>query len=257
MNEVKIINEDNIERCLNILKKYFNGIDLELIANVAIPNTIEYKSNDWLYYIFYSCLLDYGMKSKIYHKNLINTFNKYPNIFNPKYVVKNYTNKENLLLDIIKSNIHPRYPNIALKKWISLSNKLSEYDNLLELIQSFDSVEMIESFVYNLHNYGQKTGGLLIRLIVDSNVCKFKNNLNFIPLDRHDLEISYLNGIVNRKNLSNSEISELSTALINSGKGLDISPSSVDKYLWEIGNSFCNKKDCLNCPLNVTCKAKL
>ncbi len=37
--------------------------------------------------MFYSCLLDYGMRSKIYHKNLVDTYEKYPNIFDPNYAI--------------------------------------------------------------------------------------------------------------------------------------------------------------------------
>ena len=40
-------------------------------------------------------------------------------------------------------------------------------------------------------------------------------------------------------------------------KKLNISPSDIDKYLWEIGNKFCNSKNCLECPLYQTCKAKI
>lgn len=65
------------------LDKYFSNSDINEVANVGFPNEIEYKSNEWLYYIFYSCLLDYGMRSKIYHNNLINTYHNYKDIFNP------------------------------------------------------------------------------------------------------------------------------------------------------------------------------
>lgn len=37
------------------------------------------------------------------------------------------------------------------------------------------------------------------------------------------------------------------------GKELNINPSDIDKYLWKVGNSFCNKKNCEECPLNQMC----
>lgn len=52
------------------------------------------------------------MRSKIYHKNLIDTYIKYPNIFNPNYVIET---SEEKLKDIIVDNIHSRYPNIVIK----------------------------------------------------------------------------------------------------------------------------------------------
>ncbi len=99
--------------CASKMKNYFNSI--EEIANVEIPNDIKIGTNEHILYIFYSCLLDYGMRSKIYHCNLINTYNKHKEIFDPSYVVKTFKDNEESLLNIIKENIHPRYPNIALK----------------------------------------------------------------------------------------------------------------------------------------------
>ena len=49
-------------------------------------------------------------------------------------------------------------------------------------------------------------------------------------------------GIVNTTNISNKDIIELSDTYVNVGKELNINPSNVDKYLWEVGNSYCNKK---------------
>ena len=45
----------------------------EEVANVKIPENIKLETKEYLIYIFYSCLLDYGMRSKI----LSNNFNKY------------------------------------------------------------------------------------------------------------------------------------------------------------------------------------
>ena len=57
----------------------------------------------------------------------------------------------------------------------------------------------------------------------------------------------------NTTNISNREIIELSDTYVNVGKELNINPSNVDKYLWEVGNSYCNKKSCEECPLNNIC----
>lgn len=236
--------------CCKILKEFFDKEPQDL-AVVAFPNIITYGTDEWLTYIFYSCLLDYGMRSKIYHQNLIDTYNSHPKIFNPRNVADNIDTTD--LRDIIRNNIHPRYPNIAVKKWISLSQKLAKY-NLLKTIKDFKSFSELSAFVKNINEYGQKTGGLLLRLIVDSGICTFKNELEFIPLDRHDIEISFLNGITDSKKLSNAEIRELSDTWILNAKLSGINPFDIDKYLWEIGNRFCNKKDCPNCPLKDTCQ---
>ena len=154
-------------------------------------------------YMFYSCLLDYGMRSKIYHQNLIRTYQKYPDTFNPNHVINM---KEDTLKNIIANNIHPRYPNIALKKWIGLSKKLIEYDNILDYLKTINNFGELSRFIKNIKGYGQKTGGLLIRIICDSEVCSFKEKVESIPIDRHDIEISYWTGILSNKSIGNKDI---------------------------------------------------
>lgn len=149
-------------------------------------------------YMFYSCLLDYGVRSKIYHKNLTETYIKYPNIFNPSDVLNM---KRESLNEIMINYIHPRYPNVALEKWIELSKKLVEYNSILDYLQTLNSFIELESSINSIKGFGQKTGGLLIRIICDTKVCNFKGNVESIPIDRHDIEISYLTGILYNKML--------------------------------------------------------
>lgn len=250
------VNIENMRTSIELLDNFFANKNTDNLANVKYPRHIIYKSNEWLIYIFYSCLLDYGMRSKIYHTNLIQTYNLHPNIFNPHYVVLNYSNNQDELLTIIRENIHPRYPNIALKKWLNLSTFLSEFPNILDIIEKMKSFEELNAFIKNINGYGQKTGGLLLRLIMDAHICEF-NDLKTIPLDRHDIEISYLNGIINKTKLTEKEICLLSKNYIDESKSFNVSASQIDKYLWEIGNRFCNKRDCLNCPLSKNCKKKV
>lgn len=182
------------------------------------------------------------MRSHNYHNNLINTYHAYPQIFNPKYVIEKFiTNKEELL-NIMKNNIHPRYPNVAVDKWLNLSIELSKYDNLLDKIKEFNNFNELNLFIRNIKGYGQKTGGLLLRLIYESNVCNFNDKLGYIPLDRHDIEISYLNKIIDSKKLNNSQIEELSNSYIKSGEKQGIDVNLIDKYLWNIGNDFVIKR---------------
>lgn len=244
------INEVKAVMCLRMMKDYYEEkVD---ISSVEYPSGISYASEKWLIYMFYSCLLDYGMRSKIYHQNLINTYEKYPEIFDPKYASQN----DKKLAIIMRENIRPRYPNVALQKWINLSKELIKYDSLLDEIRKFKNFDELSKFIKKIKGYGQKTGGLLLRLITEANICPFADLL-FIPIDRHDTEISYLNGVIDSKNLSSSQIRALSDAWINAGRKLKINPCDVDKYLWEIGNSCCNKKNCDECPLGKTCKKEL
>lgn len=221
------------------------------LSTIEYPSDIKYGTNKYFIYMFYSCLLDYGMKSKLYHTNLSNTYNNHPEIFIPESVINI---DEKVLKEIIINNIHSRYPNIALKKWLILSNELSKYPNIIKILRDLKSFNELIKFIVSLKSYGQKTGGLLARIIVDSKVCNFEEKMQSIPIDRHDIEISYLTDIINSKTLSNKEIKKLSDCYVKVGNELNINPSEIDKYLWEVGNTYCNKKRCIECPLNIYCK---
>ncbi len=240
------------QKCVKIVKTlndYYNG-NTEL-ATVEYPQNISYKSNEYFIFMFYSCLLNYGMRSKIYNQNLINTYLKYPSIFNPNKVINMNSDK---LKDIIIKNIHPRYPNIGTKKWIKLSKQLSNYKDITKELENIKNIDVLTKFIKNIECFGQKTGNLLIRIIKDTEVCDFTANIENIPIDRHDIEISYLTGITNKLKLSNKEIENLSKYYVQACKELNINPSNLDKYLWELGSTFCNKKKCIECPLNKYCK---
>ncbi len=240
------------------MKDYFNST--EEVANVEIPNDIKVGTNEHILYIFYSCLLDYGMHSSLYHFNLINTYKKYKEIFNPSYVVKTFKDNEENLLKIIKENIHPIYPNIALRKWLELSEFLdTNYpnDKLKQKIVSLESYRELYNFITSIKGFGQKTGGLLLRLIFESGICSFNDELQDIPIDRHDVEISHLNKVVDKKDLSHEDLKELGTIWIKAAKENNISACDIDKYLWTIGNNLCSKKKCTECPMEKECTTKL
>lgn len=244
--------------CATKMKEYFHSVEQD--ANVLTPSNITLGTTEYLLYLFYSCLLDYGMKSKIYHSNLVQTYQGYKEIFDPNYVVTHYLDKERELFTIIKENIHPRYPNVALKKWVSLSKYLNDNypgNRLKEKILSLRSYSELYQFITSIHGYGQKTGGLLLRLIYELGIGDFKDSLDHIPMDRHDIEISYLNGIVKKEKLTNKEIKELGSTWIKAALESGISACDIDKYLWTIGNQLCYKKGCNNCPIRTTCEKKI
>ena len=94
--------------CASKMKEYFTSVEQD--ANILVPSTITLGTTEYFLYLFYSCLLDYGMRSKIYHSNLVQAYQDYKEIFDPSYVVSHYLEEEGELFTIIKENIHPRYP---------------------------------------------------------------------------------------------------------------------------------------------------
>ena len=153
------INSDNMIKIIKNLDKFFTQYDITEMATIEYPKKIKYRSNEWLYYIFYSCLLNYGVRSNIYHSNLIDTYQNYECIFDPNYVVNNFSSDASELHLLIRENIHPRYPNVAVDKWIKLSKHLTKYDNLLDYIKSLKTFEELELFIKSINGYGQKSGG--------------------------------------------------------------------------------------------------
>lgn len=251
MVEEKLIDYEKCLQVVNALNQYYKN--RKDVASVEYPPSITYCSKEYFLYMFYSCLLDYGMRSKLYHQNLIKTYEAHSEIFNPILVSEM---QEEELKSVIVNSIHPRYPNVAVKKWMNLSIVLSSYPNILETLKAITSFDELNQLIKSIKGYGQKTGGLLIRIITDSSVCNFKEKVESIPIDRHDMEISRLVGIINSQKITNKEIKLLSFAYVQAGKQLHINPSDIDKYLWEIGNSFCNKKDCKKCPVYSFCVRK-
>lgn len=217
--------------CAKAMKDYFSNTISD--ATVEVPVEIVDNKQEYLNYIFYSCLLDYGMKSKLYHQNLKNTYKLHKEIF--------------------CSN------NVAVKKWLELSEYLNTTypdDELYNKIASLNTYQELSSFLNKINGYGQKTGGLLIRLIYEANICNITDNLENIPIDCHDIEISYLNGVINKKDLNKTNINKLGKLWVEVAVANNINPSDIDKYLWSIGNTLCNKKRCDSCPLNFNCISK-
>ena len=67
------------------------------------------------------------------------------------------------------------------------------------------------------------------------------------------LRLVIFTGIIDSKKLNEKDIQVLSDIYILLGEELNIRASVIDKYLWEVGNSFCNKKNGSECPLKVVC----
>lgn len=105
-------------------------------------------------------------------------------------------------------------------------------DCTVNKIKSFETFEELNKFIKNINGYRQKTGVLLLSLIYESKICNFKDELSIIPLDRHDIEISYLNNIIDKEKLNEKQRSELSDNYIEYCKKLNIEPNILDKHLW-------------------------
>ncbi len=197
----------NYVKCKEIVKTLNEYYKEETnLANIEFPKNIKTNSHEYYLYIFYSCLLNYGMRSKTYNQNLNNAYEKEPKLFCPSYI---NSLKESELKKLIINNIHSRCPSVATKKWMELSKQLIQYQDLPNYLKNIKSINELNKIKIKIKGYGQKTGNLLIRMIKDTNICDFKENIEAIPIDRHDIEISYLTGVIDKSKLTDKEIDSL------------------------------------------------
>lgn len=257
------INIENAKRSLIIMNNFFlKNKDLKM-SNIILPSSIKRGSMEHCKYLFYSCMLNYGIKSKVLHENLQLLYEENPCLFNPKYVLDIYKNNKCKLADLLRSKIHVRYPNQSAKNWINLSKIiLSKYNgNLDEIFKNKQTYSEYQSAIFELDGFGQKTGGLLLRMLIDEGFVKPIDGIAEIPIDRHDINLciwlDVINGLTAEEIKKNQKIiGELSKIWVNVSNEFKISPSTTDQYLWIIGSKFCSKYQCNTCPLNSLCIKK-
>ena len=112
-----------------------------------------------------------------------------------------------------------------------------------------------------LNGFGQKTGGLLLRILIDEGLINPIDGIAEIPIDRHDIDLCVWLEVIS--NITSDEIKKnkkviklLSDTWVTAAKQLSISPSLADQYLWIIGSQFCSKSQCEVCPLSNDCVKK-
>ena len=254
------INKENAKRSLIIMNNFFQENKDLKTANIILPSSIKQGSVEHFKYLFYSCMLNYGMKSKVLHENLKLLYEENPCLFNPEYVLDVYEHNMCALADLLRSKIHVRYPNQSAKNWINLSKIiLTKYNgNFNEIFINKQTYLEYQDAIFQLDGFGQKTGGLLLRMLIDEGFIKPLDGIAEIPIDRHDIDLciwlEVINGITAEDIKKSKEvIGKLSKIWVNVSNDLNISPSITDQYLWIIGSKFCSKTQCNICPLNSLC----
>lgn len=258
--------EINLTKAINSLKlmhNYFTNKEIENKAQVVLPNVIEHNSSQHFCYLFFSCLLNFGMRSNILHENLCLLYETNSEIFSPQYIVENYSNNYTKLAKLLSSKVHIRYPNECAKRWIALSELLhANFDNNPQnLFVGKNKYNEYKLAISQINGFGQKTGGLLLRMLIDNEMLISSDGIAEIPIDRHDIDLCVWLEVIS--NISTSEIRKnkkivnlLSATWVQASKELSISPSLTDQYLWIIGTQFCVSRNCKSCPLHYVCSRK-
>jgi endonuclease III len=239
------------------LHEFFSATD-SLTATITPPEELEWESKEHFLYIFYGCLLDYGMKSSIYHENLKKAYKQKPDLFDPRYIVETFQRNVQDLAAVLKDLVRVRFPNEGARRWLSLSEILLEKYNgdprdMFTPLMSFDDAK---NAVLSIKGFGQKTGGLLVRILYENDLITVQGSLNHIPIDRHDIEISIMLGVVDNDGVKTENatvIEQLSSIWVEASLAEGVDPCEIDRNLWLLGSHLCSKKKCCHCPLNDMC----
>lgn len=257
------INLYNAELSLKVMHTYFVNKDIQKQTQITVPKSIILYSATHYCYLFYNCLINYGIKSNILHENLLRLYEQRPNLFSPSYIMETYSINYEELAKILRSNIHVRYPNECAKRWIGLSTILhTQYqDNPKEMFKGKSKYYEFKNAISKIKGFGQKTGGLLLRMLIDNDMLKPIDGIQEIPIDRHDIDLCIWLGIISGLTAdeikkSQKTIKLLSDTWIKAANNFYISPSLADQYLWIIGSEFCTLKNCVHCPINHLCNRK-
>lgn len=253
----------NAEIALKTLQFYFADKSIQGQAQVVVPKSISLNSAAHYRYLFYSCLLDYGTKSKVLHKNLLQLYEQHPDLFLPTYIIETYSNDYTSLADLLRSYTHVRYPNECAKRWIDLSMLLHTkwQDNPWEMFKGKSTYHEFKEAISQVKGLGQKTGGFLLRMLIDNKMLISSDGIAEIPIDRHDVDLSIWLGVISgftadEIKKSKKIIKLLSDTWVQAANSLSMSPSLADRYLWIIGSEFCACKNCAQCPINQLCNRK-
>lgn len=229
-------------------------------AEITVPKSIKHGSINHYLYLFFGCLVNYGVKSSKLHQNLVNLYEYNPLVFNPSYIISNYEGNHIELSKLLRSTLHIRYPNESAKRWIALSKTLQDnYNNDPRLIFKENQTYCeYKNSVEKLKGFGQKTGGFLLRILIDNGMISPIDGITEIPIDTHDIDISIWTGVItgltSEKIKQNRKfISQISNTWVKAANELSISPSYADQYLWLIGSELCSKKKCNECPISKLC----
>lgn len=256
-------NFHNAETGLKAMHSYFASKSIQGQAQVVVPPSIELHSAAHYRFLFYSCLLDYGMRSRVLHENLLLLYEQHPYLFSPSYIMNNYSDTHVGLAALLRSYTHVRYPNECARRWIGLSILLHTNwnDDPQEMFKGKSTYYEYKEAINQVKGLGQKTGGFLLRMLIDNEMLKPSDGIAEIPIDRHDVDLSIWLGVLSgftsdEIKRSKNLIKLLSDTWVQAANHLSISPSLADRYLWIIGSEFCVSRNCVYCPIKQLCKRR-
>jgi endonuclease III len=230
------------------------------LVEYQIPEGVEPLSKQHALFLFYIIPLDYLTKSELLYTKARLMFKNNPKLFDPLYISTKF-NEDNLeeLADLLRRYLSTRFPFEAAKRWYRNSIillQLYEGDPRNIFKGSRDAKEIFKR-ISQFRGLGKKTGGLLLRCMVDLG---FRvENINDIPppVDIHDIKIAFSTKIAYSEHYSEKNARKFARVIQSvwsyiCKKG-NLNWPRVDRALWLLGSIGCSKKKCNICPISNFC----
>jgi len=225
------------------------------LLEYQIPNGVVYASKEHAMFYFFLIFNDHGTKSTRLYENFKKLFGENSNYFNPKKIA----NLEDELKEKI-AQLGVRYANNSFKYWVYNAQKIvDEFDgDIYKLFTNYKDATQLYKKIKEFKGYGDKTTGLLLRVIDGVEFTKLENFEQVpLPVDTHDSKIAINCNMIekfdynkaDRKTLQN--VSYMWQDLSNS---IGINWEELDKALWILGSVGCVQKECGQCPINMYCR---
>jgi len=252
---------------LNIQKAFKEKAGLlasiEDLIEYQIPEGVIPLSKAHSLFLFYTAFNDQGMKSsRLYHR-MKEMFKSFQDLFNPGYILEQYKNEEDI--NLIKATglfLGTRYPGETGRRWYVNSQKLQQlFDgDPRKLFQYSRNATVLLEKIKSFRGYGPKTGGMLLRAIIGLKFAEVDGlEKVFMPVDIHDVRISFYTGILNNNDaIPDYEnyhlyVKRVQEIILDTCNSLQINWLDIDRGLWLTGSKGCVKKKCNLCPLYDLC----
>ena len=194
-------------------------------------------------FLFYIIQLDYAMKSQILYEGAKKLWKKDKNYFKPEEIIKK---SDEMLKNVMKMYLKPRYINEALLRWKSNSEKiLNKYNgNPIKLFEMSKNAKELEKNVREFRGFGPKIGNFFIRTMINTFNFEVEGIEDlYQPVDVHDVRLTYEWGLINSelidhnsKLTSQKVIKEVQRIWQEACKETKVSWLIFDRALWILGS---------------------
>ena len=244
-----LVNYAKLRRLIIAIYKFYDSnttlIDAYDTYKNNIPKAVLDDKESLLRYLFFSTVLNWGVRSSTLLRKYYELYKVYGNkIIDPCYLA----NRKSFVRKLIY-NLGLPHKDKRIEQYLSAAVYICEKYNgkLLNMLENVNSyIELYNSLKLMNRSFIKKTLDLFIRLLIDYNYVPHQWSKDLlIPIDRNDLKLLRCFKIVNKGSYNHRLIYTIQKHIQSICNELGINPSIIDKTLWVLGSKLC--KDCTEC----------